>query len=140
MRVTVRGEQVELHGTASANAIFGDFPKAMEPYGVVIASDGYTQEELTVACRHVLAVMFGDHEAGEQPGGFITSLIETILRADASNAQRLALGFPAYTAAVELYKTVPYGEDALRVWATQTPATTPGDGSSPKEEKEDSNG
>jgi hypothetical protein len=39
---------------------------------------------------------------GYEPGSFVRKLIEAIAAADVVNRQRLALGFPAYVAAVNL--------------------------------------
>ncbi len=44
---------------------------------------------------------FFGHEGGEEPGSFVTSLLEAISHADAENRGLLALVFPAYVAAMD---------------------------------------
>lgn len=91
-----------------------------------------TFAEIEEACRHVLFVLDGDHELGQQPGGFTTSLIELVCHADPDNLSKLSLGFPAIATAVDMYKNKPGGVDILRRLASKTPDIQPDDGSSPK--------
>jgi hypothetical protein len=57
----------------------------------------------TVAA-HTLWVVDGSVSPGLEPGGFITSLINTMLLADRGNLTKLAVGFPYYAEAVNIYK------------------------------------
>lgn len=76
-----------------------------------------TAAEFAMASRHVLWVLDGDHELGEEPGHFITTLIQAICHADGPNTARLTYGFPAYTTAVTAYRTEEEGLHALRTMA-----------------------
>lgn len=49
--------------------------------------------------RHVL--FYYGQEGGEEPGGFVHSLLLAISRADADNLTRLRQGFPGYVAAMK---------------------------------------
>ena len=91
-----------------------------------------TREDVYVACRHVLYVLDDDREYGQEPGGFITRIIEAATHADEMNLARLALGFPAIATAVSIFKNTPDGTAALRRLASKTPDIQPDDGFSPK--------
>ncbi len=91
-----------------------------------------TKEDVYVACRHVLYVLDDDREHGQEPGGFVTRIIEAATHADKQNMAKLALGFPAIITAVDMYKNKPGGIDTLRRLASKTPAVQPDDGFSPK--------
>lgn len=62
----------------------------------------------------VLAVLdyFG-HPAGRQAGGFVTSLLETMGRADLANRAKLVAAFPEWGVPFVLAKDVKGGTDAL---------------------------
>lgn len=151
MRVTIRGEGIEVRGTWPVQHI-RDLADVMQEFNALVVaspSEDRTvwfpvrmpdESDLSLAARHVLYHLEGDHEDGLEPGGFIASLIECMLRADPGNFTLLSQAFPAYTTVVSLYKNQPYGVDAIRGWANKTPDTNTGAGSSPKEEKEVNNG
>lgn len=65
------------------------------------------------AARAVLW-FFGDRNLGQEPGGFFSTLIHAITRADLENRGRLALGFPEIVAAVAAVKDEPWGLEWLR--------------------------
>lgn len=89
-------------------------------------------EEVSLACRHVIWVLDGDHENGQQPGGFTTALIELMCHADRLNRQKFAFTHGALMTAVDIYKTIPGGADLLRTLGTKAPEAQPGIGFSPK--------
>lgn len=102
-----------------------------------------TRDEVFTAASHVLYVLDGPQPHAQEPGQFITGLIQTACHADEMNLAKLSLGFPAYATTVSLYKGAPGGVELVRRLAArlldtqpgdepQTPATQPGDGSSPK--------
>lgn len=91
-----------------------------------------TMEDVRLACRHVLYVLDDDHVVGQEPGGFVTRIIEAATHADRDNMAKLALGFPAIITAVDMYKNKPGGVDVLRRLASKTPDVQPDDGFSPK--------
>lgn len=64
-------------------------------------------ETTSEAARHVLA--FFGQPGGYQAGGFITALLEAIMKADQTNRAKLALGFPKYVEAVMLAVDYPGG-------------------------------
>lgn len=45
---------------------------------------------------------FGDREHGWRPGGFTTTLLDAIGKADSANQERLALGYPEHVRAMKL--------------------------------------
>lgn len=90
-----------------------------------------TEESACQAARHVLYVLEGDREVGQDPGGYMTKLIEAMCHADKDNRARLTLVYGALMTSVHIYKNIPGGVEILRRLA-KTPATHPGDGFSPK--------
>lgn len=52
-------------------------------------------------------------DGGYQPGSFTTSLLTTMAMADPANLGRLAVGFPAYVAAVTAIQYDPNGVEYL---------------------------
>jgi len=109
-------------------SVFGQFDGALVNVNVTLPS----MEEVAQACRHVLYHLDGDHELGLQPGRFTTLIIEAACQADEMNLAQLALGFPALTTAVSMYKNTPGGIDTIRRLASKAPAVQPDDGFSPK--------
>jgi len=83
-------------------------------YEVVIP----TAREFVTAAKHILWVVEGDRERGEEPGSFTKSLIETAMLADEFNRGRLARVYPAYVAHIHMYKTNPDGPRAMQAIAT----------------------
>lgn len=63
--------------------------------------------------KHVLW-FFGDDLLGEEPGGFMRRLIDTIAHADTDNRKRLAEGFPQYVLAVNAGQREAWGIEWLR--------------------------
>lgn len=62
----------------------------------------------------VLAVLdYFAHPAGRQAGGFVTSLLETMGRADLSNRAKLVAAFPEWGVPFAIAKDVAGGTDAL---------------------------
>ena len=61
------------------------------PHGRVFQSDA----------QHLLHVV--GYPGGVAPGHFMTSLVEALVKADTSNQDRLALGFPSLVAAYRHY-------------------------------------
>lgn len=57
-------------------------------------------------------VLYEYSEVGLMPGGFISTLITAIDRADFNNREKLAVSFPKYVEAVELVK---YREDGIDI-------------------------
>lgn len=80
-----------------------------------------TEEDFSLACRHVLFHFEGDRELGLQAGGFITSLMDVMAHADDDNLAKLSLGFPALAVCVGVYKNQPNGVEKLRAMATPNP-------------------
>jgi hypothetical protein len=68
-------------------------------------------ERGTYAVRAVLS-HFG-HPAGVQAGGFVTSLLETMGRADSGNRAKLVAAFPEWGVPFVIAKDVAGGTDAL---------------------------
>lgn len=83
-------------------------------YEVVIP----TAREFVTAAKHILWVVEGDRTLGEEPGSFIASLIDTMMRADEFHRGRLARVYPHYAAHVHMYKTNPDGPRSMRAIAT----------------------
>lgn len=68
----------------------------------------------------LLAVLhhFGN-PAGRQGGGFVTSLLETMDRADSSNLARLINAFPEFATPFMLVKETPGGIETLEALANE---------------------
>lgn len=58
-------------------------------------------DELEVACRHLLWV-YGEREAGVEPGSFTKALISAWEKADLQNAASLAATFPVLGEAIRV--------------------------------------
>lgn len=72
---------------------------------------GKLSDNITAA-RHLLWV--GGYDEGFQPGGFEQQLIETFLRADMHNTERLLQGFPHYRIPLEMMRN--QGGNVLNDW------------------------
>lgn len=91
-----------------------------------------TLTDAAQAARHVLYVLEGDTEYGEDPGHFTSLLIQTMAHADPDNTRRLTVLYGGLMVSVNIYKTKSGGVDFLRRLASKTPDTHPGAGSSLK--------
>lgn len=63
--------------------------------------------------RNVL-FYFGDREHGWEAGGFTSSLMSTIARADRVNRSKLSIVFPALVVAMAIAQECPNGLEELR--------------------------
>jgi hypothetical protein len=82
-----------------------------------MVSDEYLLEVLSrqisdEEANHVLYVITRAR-AGYEPGSFTTKLIDTIFAADPENRRKLAIGFPGYVSAVQLYQLIADGMQRL---------------------------
>lgn len=91
-----------------------------------------TAEEIRREAQHVLYLLDGDREVGQEPGGFTEMIIRAACHADEENLAKLSLGFGAIVTAVDMYKNKLGGIDTLRRLASKTPDIQPDDGFSPK--------
>lgn len=89
-------------------------------------------EKLKLACKHVLWVLDGDHELGQEPGGFTRDLILLMCHADDDNKRRLAFVYGELMSVVDAYKTTDVGLEIIRLTAKDPHGSLPNLGFSPK--------
>lgn len=82
---------------------------AAEQLAAIVA--GQATEISAEAAAHVL---FQERLGGWPPSTFPTKLLDTWTSADTANAERLAIAFPEYAAAIALVRSGPEGIERLR--------------------------
>lgn len=85
---------------------------AAEQLAAIVA--GQATEISAEAAAHVL---FQERLGGWPPSTFPTKLLDTWTSADTANAERLAIAFPEYAAAIALVRSGPEGIERLRAIA-----------------------
>lgn len=70
--------------------------------------------EVTIPMETAAHVLFAERLGGWPPSTFATKLLDTWTSADTDNADRLAVAFPEYAAAIDLVKSGQQGIEQLR--------------------------
>lgn len=76
--------------------------------------------EVTIPMETAAHVLFAERLGGWPPSTFATKLLDTWTSADTDNADRLAVAFPEYAAAIALVKSGQQGIEQLRAIADGT--------------------